>query len=177
MSNKNSSFIGYEYIEVPVKQRYVSLVEDGYANFGWCLDQAVHSPAGVGSLTLKFKRDRSINDKHELAKMQRRFDEVVREIDHLEQQKTLLASILAYTIGLVGTGFMAASVFSITLWTMIPAMVLFAILGFIGWILPYLIFIKVRKTKTLELAGSIDEKYDELYALTKSANALIYPSV
>ncbi len=38
-----------------------------------------------------------------------------------------------------------------------------ALIGFIGWIVPYIAFIKIKKNKTTELMPLIDDKYEELF--------------
>ena len=61
---------------------------------------------------MKFKRDRKVRNKAELTRLQRQFDSCVSEIESLERSKYLRASVFAYIIGVVGTAFMAGSVFA-----------------------------------------------------------------
>lgn len=122
--------------------------EDGYENFGWELEG---TESGAGKLVsdtieMKFKRDRKIRNKAELTRLQRNFDACVSEILSLEAGKYVKVSIVAHTVGIIGTAFMAGSVFVVTAGMIVPC-ILLAISAFIGWILPYFPFLSVEKKK------------------------------
>lgn len=169
--DKSNKFIGYEYKDVVVKREYVSLYTDGYEHFGWQLEGTAHVLHPVGAISLKFKRDRKIEHKSELVRLQREFDSAADEIDILERSKGLVASITAYAIGVIGTVFMGGSIFSIAYGNNIPLMIMLAIPGFTGWIVPYFLYARFRKNKTIKVTPLIDDKYDEIYEITKRANA------
>ncbi|MDR3894493.1 MAG: hypothetical protein Q3Y17_17860 [Blautia sp.] len=80
--------------------------------------------------------------------------------------------MIAYSVGSVGTVFMAGSVFSITADKLVPCIIL-AIPAFIGWVLPYLLYRGIIKKKTVQVTPLIDQKYDELYAVCEKANGLL----
>lgn len=124
------------------------------------------------SVVMKFKRDRKIRNKSELTRLQRQFDACVSEIQSLEFSKYRKASTVAYVIGVVGTAFMAGSVFAITL-NMVVLCAILAVPGFLGWIIPYLCYRNISKKKTAEITPLIDQKYDELYAVCEKRNALL----
>lgn len=172
MGEKN--FVGYEYQNVNVKRSMVSVYADVYENFGWELEGTEEEPGKLtmDTITMNFKRDRKIRNKAELTRLQRNFDACVNEILSLEASKHVKASVFAYIIGIIGTAFMAGSVFAVTAGRIIPCIVL-AIPAFIGWILPYFIFGGVEKKKTVEVTPLIDKKYDELYAVCEKAHALL----
>lgn len=172
MSENN--FVGYEYHSVNVKRSMASVYADSYENFGWELDDTGegHEKAGFDTVTMKFKRNRKICNKTELTRLQRNFDACVNEILSLESSKHTKASVIAYTVGVIGTAFMAGSVFSVTAGRIIPCIVL-AVPAFIGWILPYFLFKGVEKKKTAEITPLIEKKYDELYAVCEKAHTLL----
>lgn len=177
MSEKNTAgngFIGYEYKEITVGREMESLYADGYANFGWTLERTESSTSLQGTTTtnMRFKRDRKICNKAELTRLQRQFEACVQEIHVMERTKTSSASIAAFTIGLIGTAFLAGSVFAY-----ISGMLLFSIVlavpGFLGWILPYFVYRKIRKDKTDRLSPLIEQKFDEIYSVCEKANGLL----
>lgn len=171
MSERN--FVGYEYKEVITKQEMESLYVDGYQNFGWKLEAAGTMPGRAsGMVTMKFKRDRKIVNKAELTRLQRQFEACVGEVEHMESSKTMWASIAAFTIGLIGTVFMALSTFSY-LGGSVAMMVVFAVPGFLGWILPYCCYKVIRRHKTNQIVPLIEQKYDEMYAVCEKANQLL----
>jgi hypothetical protein len=168
----NRSFIGYEYQEISVKNEMSSVCADGYANFGWKLEDSSFALGRPDSVVMKFKRNRKIRNKTELTRLQRQFDSIVSDIISLESSKRLKASIIAYTVGIVGTAFMAGSVFSVTAGLILPCIIL-AIPAFVGWILPYFLYRSIEKDKTASVAPLIDSKYDELYTICEKANDLL----
>lgn len=170
MSGKN--FIGYEYHDVTVKRSMVSVYTDGYENFGWQLEGTEYAMGTVDSVILKFKRDRKIRNKTELTRLQRNFDACVGGIVALENSKMVKASIVAYAVGIIGTAFMAGSVFTVTS-GLIPLCIILAVPAFAGWILPYFLFKSIVKKKTAEVNPLIDQKYDEIYTICEKANSLL----
>lgn len=138
---RENNFVGYEYQNVNVKRSMVSIYADGYKNFGWELEGTAEEPGklAMDTVTMKFKRNRKIANKVELTRLQRNFDACVSEIVSLEAAKHLKASAVASAIGIIGTAFMAGSVFAVTSGKIIACIVL-AVPAFIGWILPYFLF-------------------------------------
>lgn len=172
ITKNETNFIGYEYKDITVKRMMESVYADGYSNFGWALEGTSTSVQNVGSVTLKFKRDRKIRNKVELTRLQRQFDACVAEIETLESSKVTGASIAAYLIGIVGTAFMAGSVFAYQA-DLLPLTIILAIPGFAGWIIPNFCYRGIRKQKTNKVSPLIDQKYDEIYEACQKANALL----
>ena len=172
ISKKEKDFVGYEYKDLTIKRSMQSIYIDGYENFGWILESISNPVERIGHTTLKFKRDRKLRNKAELTRLQRQFDSCVTEIEALDRSKSIGASTAAYVIGIIGTAFMAGSVFA-QLAGMIPLSIILAIPGFAGWIIPYFCFNNIRKRKTENVAPFIDSKYDEIYDLCEKANGLL----
>lgn len=172
MDEKN--FVGYEYREINVKRSLVSIYADGYENFGWKLEGTAEQlgKLTMDSITLRFKRDRKIRNKTELTRLQRNFDACVQEIITLEASKGTKASAVAYIVGIIGTAFMAGSVFAVTADRIVPCIIL-AIPAFIGWILPCFLFKSIEKKKIAYVTPLIDKKYDEIYTVCEKANNLL----
>ncbi|WP_198401180.1 hypothetical protein [Erysipelothrix larvae] len=171
--NEEKNFVGYEYQDVTVKNAYVNLYVDSYENFGWEFEDKKSATHNVGSTTLVFKRDRKIRNKAELTRLQRQFDSLVEQVDHLETKKVFKASAIAYILGVIGCGFMAASVMVMSFLSNTMLMIILAIPGVILWIIPYLVFRHIKNQSTLEVTPMIDEKYDEIYDVSMRANSLL----
>lgn len=172
MSDNQEQFVGYEYAEVTVKRQRESIYTDNYRNFGWELERSSTPSKGSTFVTLKFKRDRKLRNKAELSRLQYQFDHIMDSVKMLERSKILKAATWAYIIGVLGTAFMAGSVFAVTS-GQITLCVVLAIPGLIGWIAPYWVYRSINHRKTDELNPIIDEKYDELYELCDQANNLL----
>ena len=170
VQRERQSFISYEYKELNVKEDQASFYLDCYENFGWKQDENF-PPQNKGDLvTLKLKRNRKIVNKVELTRLQRHFEADMQDIVSLENSKTSLATILALLIGILGTVFMAGSVFAVTaeppiIWLCI----LLAIPAFAGWILPYFVYKKVKEEKTKKITPYIE---DEIYEICEKGHSL-----
>lgn len=169
---KENNFIGYEYKEITVRRETETLFTDSYGNFGWKLD-GVNPSLSLTSVNLKFKRDRKIPNKVELTRLQREFEAHVKEIERLENSKTITSSTAAYIIGLVGTALMAGATFSY-LAGMIPLCVILAVPGFVAWGVSYLAYLRIKKNKTEKVTPMIDREYDTIYEVCEKASNLIY---
>lgn len=171
-NKKSNEFVGYEHKEVTVSNRMEQVYSDGYVNFGWIPDGTLTHSRGASLVTLKFKRDRNIRNKAELTRLQRQFEGCVSEIEMMERLKGLTASIAAYVIGLIGTAFMAGSMFAYKA-SLLPLSILLAVPGFIGWIASYPCYRTVRKRKTRKMDPLISAKQDEIYETCKKAFVLL----
>ncbi|MFV0412411.1 MAG: hypothetical protein ACK5L3_03950 [Oscillospiraceae bacterium] len=164
--------IRYEYQEQTVTGKMLDLYIDNCAYFGWVIENKTKPLAGVNSYTLKLKRNRHIANKIELTRLKRQFDSYIKEIESMETSKILAASMAAYVVGVLGTAFMAGSVFSYV-GGLIPLSILLAIPAFIGWGLPYFIYRAIEKKKENEVQPFINQKYDEIYAVCERAYSLL----
>lgn len=174
-SRDNKTFIAYEYKEVSVDKDQVSLYMDAYENFGWEMDDRANSSSTQNRANLHFRRDRKIMNKMELTRLQRNFDACMEEIRQLETSKTSAASAAAIAAGIAGTAFMAGSVFAVTAQPpYIILCIILAVPGFLGWILPYFLYKRIRRKKTMKITPLIEAKYDEIYELCEKGNKLIH---
>lgn len=172
MSINGKGFVGYEYSDVTVNRTVESLYLDSYPAYGWEYEGKALSLNNVSSVTMKFKRDRKVSNKAELTRLQRQFEALAKEIVTLERSKTFTAAIVAYGIGLLGTAFMAGSVFAFIA-GFIPLCIILAIPAFMAWIVPYFSYVVLCRKKEQELNPLIEQKYDEIYEITEKANSLL----
>lgn len=178
---KQKEFVGYEYKEVIADKSRVSLLVDGYENFGWEVDgniseyyEECKNPQKQNKVILRLKRNRKIINKMELTRLQRNFESCVREIETLEKSKTSSATMYALIIAVIGTAFMTGSTFAVTAQPPhIILCILLAIPGFIGWILPYFVYRRVAGKQTEKITPLIENKYDEIYEICKKGNRLL----
>ena len=173
MKNEKN-YVGYEYRDVSVDRNMEALYVDSYESFGWQFEGRQPSLLGItkGMVTLKFKRDRKILNKVELTRLQRQFDSCVSEITKMEQSKASRASVVAFTIGGIGTAFMAGATFAY-LGNLIILCIVLAIPAFIGWIAPYFAYRSTFEKKTAKVTPLIENKYDEVYEVCEKANRLL----
>lgn len=175
------NYIGYEYKEVVAEDNMVSLILDGYENFGWELNESLPESGrrgksvSVSKRAIKMRRDRKIVNKAELTRLQRNFEACVAEIQKLEKRKTSAATVFALVLGIFGTAFMAGSTFAVT--AQPPHIILCIVLavpGFLGWILPYFLYRKVQEKEAKKVTPLIEAKYDEIYEICEKGSKLLY---
>jgi hypothetical protein len=171
---KNSeNFVAYEYKEVTTTRDMEGIYTDNYPSFGWQLDGITPSVFGLSTITIRFKRDRKIRNKAELSRLQRQFEAGIAEINNLEKSKTTSAFIVAMTVGLIGTALMAGATFAFIFAEMIPLMIILAVPGFIGWIVPYFLYRKVSIKRSATVVSLIEKQYDDIYEVCEKGHALL----
>lgn len=181
MEKEQRNYIGYEYKEITADNSRVALLMDGYESFGWEVTESLPESSkgrreGGGQRTLiRLKRDRKILNKAELTRLQRNFEACVSQIQMLEQKKTFSATVYAISFGLIGTAFMAGSVFAVTAQPPHYILcILLAVPGFLGWIFPYSLYKKIAGRQTEKITPLIEEKYDEIYEICEKGSKLLY---
>lgn len=178
LNKDGADYVGYEYKEKIVPSEKASLYMDSYGCFGWEIDpNSSYQNKNLWKskkMSLRFRRDRKICNRMELTRLQRNFDGCVLEIERLEQSKTTIAAIAAIIVGLIGTAFMAGSVFAITAQPPDVALcTVLAVPAFIGWIAPFFIYKAVWYKQTERVAELIEVKYDELHEICEKGNRLL----
>lgn len=172
-------FVAYDYKEIIADSDKISFLIDGYESFGWEIDNhlpesSVQAYAHISKVAIRMKRNRKIVNKAELTRLQRNFEACVREIDMLEKSKTSNATMYALIIGIIGTAFMAGSVFAVVAEPpRILLCILLAIPAFVGWILPYLVYKKTLVKDADRIVPLIEAKYDEIYEICVKGNKLV----
>lgn len=165
------ALVGYEYKNIVTSRRLASIYADYFPYFGWEVNDSTFDRQ-FNKVSITFKRDRKLKNKVEINKCQRQFEEGVDNIAHLEGTKNSKASIAAYTVGLIGTAFMAGATFSF-LGGFIIACAILAIPGFIGWGLAYVLYRNLSKKRATEIVPETDSEFDNLYAACERAQALL----
>ena len=175
------NYVGYEYKEIAADGPMVSLLLDGYENFGWEVNDSLPEsntggrPGTRQKVGIRLRRDRKILNKAELTRLQRNFEACVTEIQTLEKRKSSMATVYALILGILGTAFMAGATFAITAQPpYIVLCIILAVPGFLGWILPYFLFRRVQRKETEKITPLVEAKYDEIYEICEKGNKLLY---
>ena len=166
-----NNFVAYEYKTIVANRKLASVYADCYPRFGWQLEDNTFSNHS-NRVSLTFKRNRQLKNKPEINKMQRQFEDGIQSITYLEETKNSKAGIVAITIGLIGTAFLAGATFSF-LAGLIVACIVLAVPGFIGWGMSYAVYKKMSRARASEIVTQIDQEYDSIYAACEKANALL----
>lgn len=173
--NNRNHVVAYEYKDVTVARRMEAAYIDGYVNFGWELVETFPALQGNMAVALRLKRDRQVKNKGELNRLEREFENELREIERLEMKKK--ASIMGPSlgIGIVGLAISAGAVASFLNGVVILGVVLLipavacCVLGFVS-------SIRLRAKKTEQVAPQINGHYDAVYQTCEKAYELVNTS-
>ena len=153
------SYVAYEYKEIEAKGERAALLMDCYQSLGWEAEKETAS----GKIMLR--RSRKIINKAELTRLQRNLEACVAEIDAL---------ITSLVIGLVGTAFMAGSVFAVTATPpVIWLCILLAVPAFTLWALAPILYPRMVAKRTKTVNELIEQKYDEIYLICEKGSKLL----
>lgn len=167
---RSDSFITYEYKELNPKDPYCAMMIDSYENFGWNIDDNIKD-----KIKIVLKRNQKIINKVELTRLQRNFESCLHEIEALNKSKHSSAAIAAILTGLVGTFFMALSVFAATATPInVLLCIVFGVPAMILWILPIFIYKYFYKKREQQVTPLIDQKYDEIYEVCRKGYKLLH---
>lgn len=199
---KEKKYVGYDYKSVTVSRKLESAWEDGYSSFGWeveksqpaiekhvwgplCLIVAplallpgkffknmVQDHESEDRVELKLKRDKQVRNKNELNRLQVTMEGTLNEMEHMEATKTMGASVGAYVTGLLGTVCMGFSVFGYLAANM-ASCIGFAVPGFIGWILAFVLYHFLKSKKEKAVAEAMEQKFEEINNVFKQAYELV----
>ena len=174
ITKSGRDFVGYEYKELTVARDALSFYLDAYQNFGWEAGAPLPEQGKGSRATVTLRRDRRISNKAELTRLQQNFEACAGDIRALEAHKTASASILALSTGLVGTAFMAGSVFAVTAQPpSIPLCVLLAVPALLLWGGAWVLYRWQTRRKTQQLTPLIEDKYEEIYGLCERGHQLL----
>jgi hypothetical protein len=165
-----NDYTAYEYHEIKAPENQMPFYMDCYENFGWEADERTSYRQGVRVL----RRDRKLVNKTELTRLQRHFEACLNEIKSLEASRTNKATGISLAVGIVGTAFMAGSVFAVTADTpMILLCIVLAVPAFIGWALAPILYKKNLAERKQVVDQLVKRKYDEIYEICEKGHNLL----
>lgn len=165
----------YDYKTIKVKRSIESLVCDTYENLGWELTSTSSVESSIFSINLSFKRDRKINSKVELLKLQEKADNAIATIENLQNKKKNGGFVGALSTGIVGALIFGGGMSLCMLKTGMAFMLGGIALGLVGagvCALAYPLFKKLNKKASANIEPLLESEYDKLADICEQANAL-----
>ncbi len=173
MKEERKAYVGYEYQDLKIDKSSLHGYMDGYVNFGWEMLEQRGMTGEPNKVLVSMRRDSRIINKIELTRLQSHFEDCMDQIVKLEKSINSAAVIASMTIALIGTAFMAGSVFAVVAdQPNYLLMVLLAIPGFAGWIMPIFVHKKVLVKKRHEINPLIESKRVEVDQVCQKAHGL-----
>lgn len=175
MDNYRRSLFGTdEFFQALVPNVFINDYIIAYECFGWKEDERQPRKKQGEKVILSFVRDKNILNKTELTRLQRQFEDCMEQIQAMQRRADSIPLAASLTAGLLGTAFIAGSVFAVTASTpIIWLTVLLAIPGFILWGAAYPICRTEQKRQREKLLPLIDAKYDEAAQTAQKAKNLL----
>ena len=165
----------YDYKTIKVKREIEALVSDTYENLGWELTNTSSVEGSLFYINLSFKRDRKINNKVELLKLQEKADNVIANIENFQSKKKNAGLTEALSTGIVGALTFGGGMSMCMVLSGIGFMLGGIAIGLVGagiCALAYPIFKKVNKRKTTQIQPILETEYDKLADICEEAGKL-----
>lgn len=165
----------YDYKTIKVKREIETLVCDTYENLGWELTNTSSVEGSLFHINLSFKRDRKIENKTELLKLQDKADNVIASIDNLQNKKKNAGFVGALSTGIVGTLIFGGGMSMTMLLSGVGYLIGGIALGIVGagvCALAYPLFKKINKKQSAVIQPVLESEYDKLSDICDQAAKL-----
>lgn len=173
MNDKN--FIAYEYKTKTVKNNERAKTLDMYEAFGW--EATEINPSVADNCVITLRRDRKIEHKQELVKLEKKAEDERAALNALERSKTLGASVFAYIFGIasaliMGGGMSLVMTANGTVQNTVAGVIL-GVTGVALCCLTYPIYSKIVLKKTQKVSPAIDAGEEALANILEKGNDLL----
>ncbi len=165
----------YDSKTIKVKREIETLVCDTYENLGWELTNTSSVEGSLFHINLSFKRDRKIENKTELLKLQDKADNVIASIDNLQNKKKNAGFVGALSTGIVGTLIFGGGMSMTMLLSGVGYLIGGIALGIVGagvCALAYPLFKKINKKQSAVIQPVLESEYDKLSDICDQAAKL-----
>lgn len=164
--------ITYDYKTIKVKRSVEALVCDTYENLGWELTNTSAVEGSIFSVNLSFKRNRKIENKIELMKLQDTADNAIATIENLQSKKKTAGQVGALSTGIAGALVFGGGMSMTMLLSGIGYMLGGIALGLVGvgiCSVAYPLFKNLNKKKNSEIQPILESEYDKLADICEQA--------
>ena len=172
MTDTTTSFTPYEYLTLQVSPDLEPLYKDTFPNFGWLVEKEGAGRPGTTTMTMQLKRDRRIPNRQVVNELQHKVENALTRIVDLERSRTTTAIAVALALGILGSAFLAGSLFALTAGLMVLSVPLGA-LGLLGWLAGWWAHGRVKARKTAQTAPLIDQQYEVIFQASEQASRLL----
>lgn len=176
----NEEYITYEYKSINVKTDLEQMYIDCYKNFGWIPvnnireDYYINDNPNPNLINIKFKRNRKIQHRETLNKLQEKYEQALLKVNKLENEPNLKGLIYSMSLGIVASIFLTISIFSATGEKTAWFLAIFCgIIGIIGCIMPYFIYKNTKTKSENENKTKIEEQYNIMYDICEQVKKIL----
>lgn len=161
-------FEKYEYVNVTINKKLAGVCRESYEAFGWEVLEDKRSGSGQ---TLHMQRPRQIKDRNKLMTEQRKMEDALIAIEEYEGKKTIAATMLSIVTGLLGSGFIIASIIALSYRHMV-FFTITEITGIIICALAILVYNRLTDRHRDDYATEIAHLYEDVYEACRQADEI-----
>ena len=172
----NEEAITFDYKSTKVKREMETLVTDVYENLGWELTSSNTAEGSPFDVILSFKRNRKINNKINLLKLQQQIDLALNEIQVFQRKRKNAGIVTGISVGTIGVlafgGGLSMTMCLSGIGFLIGGIALGIAgvgIGLFGWWLAK----KVKKVRSENITPIIESQLDNLSELCETAQKML----
>ena len=154
----------YDYKTIRVRRQLEAMVTDAYEALGWGVVGSSVSEGGIYHVNLSFKRNRAIENKNALLKLQEKVDTTILNIEILLGKKKWAGMSAGVATGVVGSltlGGGMAMVMKLGGVYLVGGIVL-GLVGIGICLLGWLVGVKVKNHKRNKIDPMLEQEYNKL---------------
>ena len=174
---ENQKAITYDYKTVRVNRTMEAMLTDAYQNLGWELTNTTMAEGSLTNVNVSFKRNRKIENKMELTKLQEKVDNILANIENLQTKKKNAGVVEGISTGVVGAlifgGGMSMSMLNTASVGLLVGGIAVGIVGIAVGLLGWLVFKKINKKKNTKIQPILESEFDKLADVCEQAHGLI----
>lgn len=173
---EKENVFSYDYKTVRIKREMETMLIDAYEVLGWEVTGTSMSDGSLFHVNVSFKRDRKIENKKELLKLQDKIDSVLSNIEKLQKSKKQAGFPEAITIGTIGALTFGGGLSMTMTLKGVGFMIGGIALGVVGagiCALAYVINKSIKKRKCAKITPILESELDKLADLCESASKYV----
>ena len=170
---ENEKAVTFDYKTVRVRREMEVMTTDAYEALGWQVTNTTLAEGSLSFVNVSFKRNRKIENKLELQRLQEKVDSCLAQIDKLQKKKKNAGVPEGITTGVVGAlvfgGGMSMTMCLSGTGFLIGGIALGVVgigIGLLGW----LVHNKIQKKKLAKIEPLLESEFNKLSDLCEEAN-------
>ena len=172
---EKENVFSYDYKTVKTKREMETMLIDAYEVLGWEVTNTSMSEGSLFHVNVSFKRNRKIENKKELLKLQDKIDNLLANIEKLQKSKKSAGTVEAVSIGTLGALTFGGGLSMTMTLSGVGFMIGGIALGAVGagiCALAYFINKAIKKRSIAKITPILESELDKLADLCENASEL-----
>lgn len=172
---EKENVFSYDYKTVKIKREMETMLIDAYEVLGWEVTGTSMSEGSLFHVNVSFKRNRKIENKKELLKLQNKIDSLLSNIEKLQKSKKNAGIAESVVVGTIGALTFGGGLSMTMMLDGVGFMIGGIALGIVGagiCALAYFINRGINKRKASKISPILESELDKLADLCENASKL-----